>query len=340
MITNRNMRSGFVLLGFGLGMVLTVDAYSFRRASKPKQMMSASVQTSETSRREHSMRGEEFLQGQQAQFGSGPDLSQPAQNSRWGGVAPQAMPVKQLNQVSTSRNSSRRSLRGGMPHESGRSGGPVQQQHSPNQSISRQEKLSQAKPWDQPMSAIMANSSDFHADSRAAHGSSRVSHGSVEKSPNARRSFRFLNKKPGTNPLFKGTSNHSGGHFQGRAVSSHAKPGNDRASSGFFESFGAQNTGERRGAQRAMVQGSHSRMNSQRPSVQPGFGHPMRGKASRGSHQAPSHPEASSRKAKFHNPNEDLAVKPYRGDFYTQGGRAFAVDPGLLGRWKAAQSSR
>lgn len=340
MITNRNKRNGFVLLGFGLGLVLTVDAYSFRRASMPKQVMSAPVQNSERIQRGHSMRGGEFAQGQQTQFGSGPDLSQAVQNSRWGGVAPQAMPAEQHNQVRTDRSSSRRNLRGGMPHEIGRSRGPVQQQRSSHQSVSKQDKLSQAKPWDQPMSAIMANSSGFHADSRAARGSSRMSHGSVEKSPNARRSFRFLNKKPGTNPLVKGASSHSGGHFQGRAVSSHAKPRNDRASSGFFESFGAQNAGERRGAQRAMVQGSHSRMNSQRPSIQPGFGHPMRGKASRGSHQAPSHPEASSRKAKFHNPNEDLAVKPYRGEFYTQGGRAFAVDPGLLERWKAAQSSR
>lgn len=340
MITNRNMRSGFVLLGFGLGMVLTVDAYSFRRASKSKQMMSAPVQTSERSRRGHSMRGEEFVQGQQAQFGSGPDLSQPAQNSRWGGVAPQAMPVKQLNQVSTSRNSSRRSLRGGMPHESGRSRGPVQQQHSPNQSISRQDKLSQAKPWDQPMSAIMANSSGFQSDSRVMQSSSRMSAANVQKPSNSRKSFRFLNKKPGTNPLVKNASNHSGGPFQGRAVSQHTKQGSGQASTGFFESFGAHNMGERRGAQRAMVQGGHSRVNSQRPPVQPHFGQTMRGKPSRGLHQVSNHPEASSRRAKFHNPNEDLAVKPYRGEFYTQGGRAFAVDPGLLGRWKAAQSSR
>ncbi len=32
--------------------------------------------------------------------------------------------------------------------------------------------------------------------------------------------------------------------------------------------------------------------------------------------------------------NQDLTVVPYRGEFYSRGGKPFAIDPGLLGRWK------
>ncbi len=31
--------------------------------------------------------------------------------------------------------------------------------------------------------------------------------------------------------------------------------------------------------------------------------------------------------------NEDLNLKPFRGKFYSRGGRPFAIDPGLLKRW-------
>lgn len=299
-----NKRNGFVLLGFGLGLVLTVESYSFRRAIKPKQVMNAPVQNSERVQRGHGMRSEALTQSQQTHFGSGPDLAQPAQGSRWGGVGHRVMPVKQPVKVNADRNSRRRSLRGGMPHESGRIKGEVQQQVASNQSMSRQDKLSQAKP------------------------------------SNSRRSFRFLNKKPGTNPLDKRASNHNAGPFHGGAVYSPVKPVSGHASAGFFESFGAHDVGERRGGQGAIGQESHSRANHRMRPVQPGFGQVTRGTIARRSHQGVNHPQPSSRKAIFHNPNEDLPVKPYRGEFYTQGGRAFAVDPGLLGRWKAAQSSR
>ena len=32
--------------------------------------------------------------------------------------------------------------------------------------------------------------------------------------------------------------------------------------------------------------------------------------------------------------NQDLTVVPYRGEFYSRGGKPVAIDPGLLGRWK------
>ena len=32
--------------------------------------------------------------------------------------------------------------------------------------------------------------------------------------------------------------------------------------------------------------------------------------------------------------NLDLLTTPYKGEFYSRGGKPFAIDPGLLGRWK------
>lgn len=32
--------------------------------------------------------------------------------------------------------------------------------------------------------------------------------------------------------------------------------------------------------------------------------------------------------------NVDLLVVPYKGEFYSRGGKPFSIDPGLLGRWK------
>ena len=32
--------------------------------------------------------------------------------------------------------------------------------------------------------------------------------------------------------------------------------------------------------------------------------------------------------------NLDLLTAPYKGEFYSRGGKPFAIDPGLLGRWK------
>ena len=32
--------------------------------------------------------------------------------------------------------------------------------------------------------------------------------------------------------------------------------------------------------------------------------------------------------------NVDLSVVPYKGQFYSRGGKPFSIDPGLLGRWK------
>lgn len=32
--------------------------------------------------------------------------------------------------------------------------------------------------------------------------------------------------------------------------------------------------------------------------------------------------------------NLDLLVTPYKGEFYSRGGKPFSIDPGLLGRWK------
>ena len=32
--------------------------------------------------------------------------------------------------------------------------------------------------------------------------------------------------------------------------------------------------------------------------------------------------------------NLDLLVAPYKGEFYSRGGKPFSIDPGLLGRWK------
>lgn len=32
--------------------------------------------------------------------------------------------------------------------------------------------------------------------------------------------------------------------------------------------------------------------------------------------------------------NQDLNVVPYRGEFYSRGGKPFTIDPGLIGRWR------
>jgi len=32
--------------------------------------------------------------------------------------------------------------------------------------------------------------------------------------------------------------------------------------------------------------------------------------------------------------NERLSLIPYRGEFYSKGGKPFSIDPGLIGRWR------
>jgi hypothetical protein len=44
-------------------------------------------------------------------------------------------------------------------------------------------------------------------------------------------------------------------------------------------------------------------------------------------------PRRKQIKSKQGKSNEELSLKPFRGKFYSRGGRPFAIDPGLLKRW-------